>query len=62
MKNSDFKTITEGTTKVLVSSSKIKDKGPGSKEGMPFYNPTMELNRDLSIVVCQWIINNSKKI
>jgi len=61
MKSSDFKIITEGITKVLVYSSKIKDKGPGSKEGMPFYNPAMELNRDLSIVICQWIINNSKK-
>lgn len=61
MKNeSDFKTITEGTTNVLVSTKKISCKGPGSKDKLPFYNPSMELNRDLSIVVCQWLVNNSK--
>lgn len=62
MKNkSDFKTITEGLTDVLVSNSITSKKGPGAKDKLPFYNPAMELNRDLSIVVCQWILNNSDK-
>ena len=58
---SDFKIVTEGSTDVLVSTKKISCKGPGSKDKLPFYNPSMELNRDLSIVVCQWLVNNSKK-
>lgn len=53
--------ITEGTTNVLVFKNKESKKGPGSKDKVPFYNPSMELNRDLSILVCQWLINNSKK-
>jgi len=60
-KISDFKVVTEGSTDVLVSSKKISSKGPGSKGKMPFYNPAMELNRDLSIVVCQWLVDSNKK-
>jgi tRNA (guanine26-N2/guanine27-N2)-dimethyltransferase len=58
-----FKTelISEGTTKILVYKNKDSKKGPGTKKGVPFYNPSMELNRDLSMVFCQWIINKSKK-
>jgi len=56
-----FQTITEGTTEILVFKTKKSNKGPGSKEGLPFYNPSMELNRDLSILICQWSINNSEK-
>jgi tRNA (guanine26-N2/guanine27-N2)-dimethyltransferase len=61
IKNQDLETITEGTTEVLVFKNKYSDKGPGSKNNLPFYNPSMELNRDLSILVCQWMTNNSKK-
>ena len=61
MKNQSFDTITEGTTNVLVFKNKESKKGPGSKDKLPFYNPSMEMNRDLSILVCQWLINNSKK-
>lgn len=57
---SDFKRITEGTSKIIVTTKKETSKGPGSKDKLPFYNPAMELNRDLSVVVCQWLINNSK--
>ena len=56
-----FISITEGITDVLVFKNKKSKKGPGSKDKVPFYNPSMELNRDLSILVCQWFINNSKK-
>ena len=53
--------ITEGKTGVLVLKKKVSKRGPGSKEKGPFYNPAMELNRDLSVLVTQWLVNNSKK-
>lgn len=56
-----FKKIKEGNTNFYVFSNKKEDKGPGSKSDVPFYNPTMELNRDLSVVLCQCFINNNKK-
>jgi len=52
--------IKEGTTEVLVSTTKTSGKGPGVKEGGSFYNPSMELNRDLSILVMQWFLNQAK--
>lgn len=55
------KSITEGKTDVLVFKNKESKKGPGSKDKVPFYNPSMELNRDLSVLVCQWLITSSKK-
>jgi len=58
-KNQSFITINEGSTNVLVFKNKESKKGPGSKDKVPFYNPSMELNRDLSIIMCQWLINNS---
>jgi tRNA (guanine26-N2/guanine27-N2)-dimethyltransferase len=60
-KNQSFASITEGSTNVLVFKNKESNKGPGAKDKVPFYNPSMELNRDLSILVCQWLVNNSKK-
>ncbi len=60
-KNISFENITEGNTKILVYKNKESKKGPGSKDKVPFYNPSMELNRDLSIIFGQWLINNSKK-
>ncbi len=53
--------ITEGNTSVFVISSKQETKGPGTKEKVPFYNPSMVLNRDLSVLVAQKILNDSKK-
>ena len=53
--------VIEGSTPVFVFKSKQSDKGPGSKENTPFYNPTMELNRDLSVVIAQWFLNSSQK-
>ena len=56
-----FESVNEGTTKVMVFKNKVTKKGPGSKDKLPFYNPSMELNRDLSILACQWLINTRKK-
>ncbi len=53
--------ITEGKTAVFVVSTKQATKGPGAKEKVPFYNPSMILNRDLSILVTQKIITDSKE-
>jgi len=53
--------IKEGTTQIFVFKNKTSKKGPATKNNQPFYNPSMEQNRDLSIVVNQWLINNSKK-
>lgn len=51
--------IKEGTTEVLVNPTKASGKGPGVREGGSFYNPSMELNRDLSILVMQWFLNQA---
>ena len=61
MKIQDISIIKEGTTECFVFKKKRSSKGPGSKDNKPFYNPAMELNRDLSIVFVQWLINKSKK-
>jgi len=61
-KNSNIQSVTEGKTDIFVFKNKESNKGPGTKDKMPFYNPSMELNRDLSIIVCQWLINNNKSI
>jgi len=53
--------VTEGGTDVLVYKTKETKKGPGAKNKLPFYNPSMELNRDFSILIGQWLVNNSKK-
>jgi len=56
-----FAIVKEGKTECLVFKNKITKKGPSSKGNEPFYNPSMELNRDLSIIVIQWFLNNFKK-
>ncbi len=60
-KNIFLKKISEGNTNVLVYNNKNISKGPGSKKGFPFYNPNMQLNRDISILICQHILDISKK-
>ena len=60
-KKPNFQLIQEGTTKLYACPSKQSVKGPGIKDNEPFYNPAMELNRDLSVVVSQWFVNRSKK-
>jgi tRNA (guanine26-N2/guanine27-N2)-dimethyltransferase len=56
-----FEKIKEGSTDVFVFKAKKDSKGPGSKRGVPFYNPSMELNRDLSVVFCQRFVDNCIK-
>ncbi len=53
--------IREGTTEVLVYNKKVSCKGPSTRRHEPFYNPSMELNRDVSILVNQWFLNQSNK-
>ncbi len=53
-------TITEGTTTISVFSKKNHPRGPGKKQSLPFYNPAMELNRDLSIAFLQWYVNKAE--
>ena len=52
--------ITEGKTKILVYKNKKYEKGPGFRGDEPFYNPSMEMNRDLSIAINQWLIDHNK--
>jgi tRNA (guanine26-N2/guanine27-N2)-dimethyltransferase len=52
--------IKEGTTELFVTTPKTSGKGPSAKEHEPFYNPSMELNRDLSILVNQWFLNHAE--
>ncbi len=59
-KTNIFKKITEGNTDIFVHVSKEKNKGPGKKiSGTSFYNPSMELNRDLSILFLQWFVDKA---
>lgn len=44
--------IEEGKAKIVVPKT-MRGKGPGKREGFPFYNPVMELNRDFSVLVVQ---------
>jgi tRNA (guanine26-N2/guanine27-N2)-dimethyltransferase len=50
--------IKEGTTELLVFHKKTSTKGPSTKDDQPFYNPAMELNRDVSMLVYQWLIDS----
>jgi len=60
-KKPNFQLIQEGTTKLYACPCKQSVKGPGIKDSEPFYNPAMELNRDLSVLVSQWFVNRCKK-
>jgi len=60
-KYQNFEFVSEGETPVLVSKDKNSKRGPGSKGRLPFYNPAMELNRDLSVLIGQWFLNNNRK-
>jgi len=59
-KNQFLEKITEGSTDIFVFKNKKTEKGPASKEKMPFFNPSMQLNRDLSILICQLLVNKCK--
>ncbi|MFH1101514.1 MAG: tRNA (guanine(10)-N(2))-dimethyltransferase [Methanobacteriota archaeon] len=60
-KTRPFEVVREGTTEVFVLKEKQTRKGPGTRHGEPFYNPAMEMSRDLSVLVYQWFIQGSKK-
>jgi len=51
--------VREGTTELLVYKRKVSLKGPSTREHEPFYNPSMEFNRDLSLLVNQWFLNTA---
>ncbi|MEF8847824.1 MAG: tRNA (guanine(10)-N(2))-dimethyltransferase [Candidatus Thermoplasmatota archaeon] len=53
--------IKEGNTQILVYKKKQSNKGPGSKANIPFYNPSMEKNRDFSILIAQWMNKCQKR-
>ena len=59
MTESAFTTINEGTTSLFVYGKKQNSKGPGKKHSLPFYNPAMQLNRDISIALLQWYVNQT---
>jgi tRNA (guanine26-N2/guanine27-N2)-dimethyltransferase len=53
--------VKEGTTEFFVVNNKSSTKGPSSRGNDPFYNPAMELNRDVSILVNQWFLNRQTR-
>ena len=61
MTNASADLIKEGTTELFVYKKKTTAKGPSIRDQNPFYNPSMELNRDISILVNQWLLNTSTK-
>jgi tRNA (guanine26-N2/guanine27-N2)-dimethyltransferase len=61
MSNRSIDLIQEGSTELFVYKNKDSVKGPSTRENIPFYNPAMELNRDVSILVNQWLVNTSQK-
>jgi len=50
-------TIVEGSTTLDVYAINTRTKGPGTKQQLPFYNPSMILNRDISLLIVQWLID-----
>jgi tRNA (guanine26-N2/guanine27-N2)-dimethyltransferase len=63
IENHLLKKITEGKTSFFIySKDKECKKGPGKKQGFPFYNPAMSMNRDISILVLQYFINQEDKL
>ena len=56
-----FEVRREGTTEVFVFPHKGSQKGPGARQKEPFYNPAMELNRDLSVLMNQWFVTQMRK-
>jgi len=61
MTNAPTDLVKEGTTELFVYKKKTSAKGPSTRDQTPFYNPSMELNRDVSILVNQWFLNASTK-
>jgi tRNA (guanine26-N2/guanine27-N2)-dimethyltransferase len=58
-----LKKISEGKTSFYIfSNDKENKRGPGKKQGFPFYNSSMRMNRDISILVLQYFINQKDKL
>ena len=58
----ELKLVKEGVTEFFVPSDvKTKDRGPGKKAGVGFYNPAMEESRDLSVLVAQVLVNEIRR-
>jgi len=53
--------IREGITTIFVYDQQTSQKGPGARNSLPFYNPAMELNRDISVAVTQWLLDKQDK-
>jgi len=53
--------ITEGHTDIIVTAPKTPKRGPATRTTEPFYNPSMEQSRDLSILANQWLLNTRQK-
>jgi tRNA (guanine26-N2/guanine27-N2)-dimethyltransferase len=47
--------IQEGKARIIVPKTQ-RGLGPGKREGFPFYNPVMEVNRDISVLVVQKLV------
>jgi tRNA (guanine26-N2/guanine27-N2)-dimethyltransferase len=59
--NTPLERITEGFTTIWANVNKSQIRGPGAKGNLPFYNNSMELNRDISVALCQWMVQNSNR-
>ena len=58
-KKAQFQKICEGDSSLFVYNTLQFTKGPGKKQGIPFYNPAMEMNRDISINVLQYLVDST---
>lgn len=55
--SSSIEQITEGNTQLFVPKvNNAKGKGPATRGKQVFYNPAMYLNRDISVLVAQWLV------
>jgi tRNA (guanine26-N2/guanine27-N2)-dimethyltransferase len=61
MNRTQASVVKEGTTNLFVFTEKDSLKGPCRKSQRPFYNPAMELNRDVSVLVDQWFLNSASE-
>ena len=55
---SDFVEITDGKARILVPKSNRTKRGPGRMDAPVFYNPAMEQNRDISVLVFQSLVSS----
>jgi tRNA (guanine26-N2/guanine27-N2)-dimethyltransferase len=51
----EIEEIEEGKARIIVPKAE-RGKGPGKREGFPFYNPVMVVNRDISVLVLQRVV------